>query len=136
MTTIFVDAVYWIATLDVRDTWHNAARNARQTLGTVSLVTTDEILVEVLNTFSGHGEYLRYMASGMIYRLRRDPHVLVVEQSRASFDAGLIMYETRHDKGYSLVDCISMNTMRRLGLSDALTHDRHFAQEGFKVLIH
>jgi len=41
----------------------------------------------------------------------------------------------RPDKGYSLVDCISMQTMRREGITDALTHDRHFEQEGFRALL-
>jgi predicted nucleic acid-binding protein len=45
------------------------------------------------------------------------------------------MYDARHDKGYSLVDCISMITMRRMGIDKILTHDRHFAQEGCEVLI-
>ena len=36
--------------------------------------------------------------------------------------------------GYSLVDCISMQTMRQQGLTEALTNDRHFEQEGFRAL--
>lgn len=48
---------------------------------------------------------------------------------------GLPLYERRPDKGYSLVDCISMNVMRRLRLRQVLTNDRHFAQEGFTVLL-
>ncbi len=34
------------------------------------------------------------------------------------------------DKGYSLVDCISMNTMYDYGITQALTSNRHFEQEG------
>jgi uncharacterized protein len=41
----------------------------------------------------------------------------------------------RPGKGYSLTDCISMQTMRREGISDALTNDRHFEQEGFRALL-
>jgi predicted nucleic acid-binding protein len=33
-----------------------------------------------------------------------------------------------------MIDCISMATMRREGLTDALTNDKHFEQEGFKAL--
>jgi predicted nucleic acid-binding protein len=60
--------------------------------------------------------------------------VRVIEQSRSSFLSGLDFYQSRPDKGYSLVDCISMQTMRREGLTDALTNDRHFEQEGFRAL--
>ena len=62
------------------------------------------------------------------------PGVLVIPQSRASFLAGLGLYERRPDKGYSLTDCISMQTMRREGITEALTNDRHFEQEGFRAL--
>jgi predicted nucleic acid-binding protein len=47
---------------------------------------------------------------------------------------GLALYRARPDKGYSLTDCISMQTMRREGLMDVLTNDRHFEQEGFRAL--
>jgi predicted nucleic acid-binding protein len=47
---------------------------------------------------------------------------------------GLGLYEKRLDKGYSLTDCISMNTMRRLSIDTVLTNDRHFVQEGFRIL--
>ncbi|MFN0095717.1 MAG: hypothetical protein ACKVVT_13190 [Dehalococcoidia bacterium] len=47
---------------------------------------------------------------------------------------GLALYEARLDKGYSLVDCISMVTMRELGITDVLSGDRHFAREGFTLI--
>lgn len=48
---------------------------------------------------------------------------------------GFTLYQARLDKGYSLTDCISMQTKRQLGMIDVLTHDKHFAQEGFGVLL-
>jgi hypothetical protein len=51
-----------------------------------------------------------------------------------SLSAGLDLYATRLDKGYSMTDCISMQAMRREGLTDVLTNDRHFEQEGFRAL--
>ena len=44
------------------------------------------------------------------------------------------LYAARPDKGYSLADCISMQTMRKEGLTEVLTNDRHFEQEGFRAL--
>jgi predicted nucleic acid-binding protein len=58
-----------------------------------------------------------------------------VPQSRASFLSGLQLYRARPDKGYSLTDCVSMQTMRREGLTEVLTNDRHFEQEGFHTLL-
>ncbi len=47
--------------------------------------------------------------------------------------AGLKRYQRRLGKGYSLVDRTSMNAIRRLGIREILTDDRHFAQEGFRL---
>jgi predicted nucleic acid-binding protein len=63
-----------------------------------------------------------------------DPTVRVIPQSHDSFIAGFKLFRSRPDKGYSLTDCISMQTMRREGLTEALTNDRHFEQEGFRAL--
>ena len=41
----------------------------------------------------------------------------------------------RSDKGYSLCDAVSFVLMRRGGLDDALTTDRHVDQEGFRRLL-
>ena len=67
-------------------------------------------------------------------RILSAPGVRVVPQSRESFLSRISLYAQRPDKGYSLTDCISMQTMRREGLTQALTNDRHFEQEGFRAL--
>lgn len=65
-----------------------------------------------------------------------DSGIEVVAQSHESFLAGLALYERRRpDKQYSLVDCISMNVMRKKRIREILTHDRHFSQEGFLRLL-
>jgi predicted nucleic acid-binding protein len=63
-----------------------------------------------------------------------DPAVHIIPQSHESFLSGFELYAARPDKGYSLTDCISMQTMRREGLTQVLTNDRHFEQEGFRAL--
>jgi len=55
--------------------------------------------------------------------------VQIVSQTTDSFSAGLNLYRARLDKGYSLTDCISMETMRHEGITDVLTNDAHFEQE-------
>ncbi|MDY6803818.1 MAG: hypothetical protein SXA11_08435 [Cyanobacteriota bacterium] len=64
-----------------------------------------------------------------------DANVEVVYQSYDLFNAGLQLYEQRLDKGYSMVDCISMVVMRYRSLTEVLTHDQHFKQEGFTILL-
>jgi len=41
----------------------------------------------------------------------------------------------REDKTYSLCDAVSFVLMRQRGMTDALTTDRHFEQEGFVRLL-
>jgi predicted nucleic acid-binding protein len=66
--------------------------------------------------------------------LRNDPVIEVLPQTRADFDAALALYEARSDKGYSLTDCRSIVALRALGVSEVLTNDHHFTQEGFTIL--
>lgn len=98
------------------------------------IVTTDEVLAECLTFFATAPEQVRRKAVINARRILADPDVRVVPQSRESFLSGMDLYEARPDKGYSLVDCISMQTMRKERLTDVLTNDRHFEQEGFRAL--
>ena len=66
--------------------------------------------------------------------MRSDPDVDVLPQTRADFDAALALYEARPDKEYSMTDCRSMVAMTDHRLTEVLTHDHHFTQEGFTIL--
>jgi uncharacterized protein len=79
-------------------------------------------------------EYLRREVTANVEAILIDPGVRVVPQTHDSFATGFDLYRTRPDKGYSLTDCISMQTMRREGLTEVLTNDRHFEQKGFRAL--
>lgn len=135
MNAIFADTFYWIALLNPRDSAHNHVLTISRSLGRVELVTTEEVLTEVLNYFAGFGSEVRHRAVQAVSATlgRSDVHVL--PQSTNSFRGGLDLYASRLDKGYSLTDCISMATMKREGLTDVLTGDDHFRQEGFHALL-
>ncbi len=130
MNRAFADTVYWVARINPRDHWHAGFKAA----GPMPLVTTDEILDEVLAHFSAYGPAMRLRAGRIIRQILNHPDVEVVPQSRQSFLDGLALYESRLDKDYSLTDCIAMLTMRQRGLTDVLTRDAHFAQEGFTLV--
>ena len=131
---VFADTFYWIAIVDPRDQWRRATDLVAPLLGEVRLVTTEEVLTEVLAFFAGRPEF-RESAAALARDLESDPSVDVVPQTHESFLRGLDLYERRADKGYSLVDCISMVTMRERGITDVLSGDQHFRQEGFVPLI-
>jgi predicted nucleic acid-binding protein len=127
---VFADTSYWIALTDATDAAHERAGQFMN-----EIVTTDEVLGEYLTFFCAAPEYMRRKAAINVTAILEDPAVRVIPQSRESFLAGLDLYRARPDKGYSLTDCVSMQTMRREGLIEALTNDRHFGQEGFRPLL-
>lgn len=135
MRLVFADTLYWGAVLHPLDQYRTQVIRAREALGDIGLVTTDEVLTELLDGLAQRGSHLREAASRAVRTILNDRRVTVHPQSRESFLAGLRLYEQRDDKGYSLVDCISMTTMRRQGISEVLTNDRHFMQEGFQILL-
>jgi predicted nucleic acid-binding protein len=130
-----VDTNYWVATINPHDQLHARAAEVRATTVSAGLVTTEAVLIEVLNYFSAHGAGARQKAAEVVRKILLRPDVEVVVQTKDSFLAGFSLYEARLDKGYSLTDCISMCVMRAHDITDVLTHDRHFEQEGFTVLL-
>lgn len=124
-----------VASIAPGDPWYAPTLQAVAALGSVHLVTTEEVLVEFLSAYAGRGAYLRQEALRAVRAILDNAHVTVRPQTYESFMKGLAFYASRADKAYSLVDCISMDTMRQMGLTEVLTNDHHFTQEGFTILI-
>ncbi len=135
MKPLFADTFYWIAVTDWRESSHAAALALTTERQAAGLVTTDEVLTEFFAFFSNAPEPMRRWVAKTARDAISSRDVRVIPQSRESFLSGLDLYTARPDKGYSLVDCISMQTMRRLGLTEVLTNDRHFVREGFTALL-
>ncbi len=135
MKRVFADAHYWVAIINDQDQSHAAAKAISRTLQGVTIFTTEETLTEVLAFFCEQGQHLRQLTTATVRSLATDPMIRIVPQSHQSFLTGLALYEGRSDKGYSLTDCISMLVMRQEGITDILTHDNHFTQEGFTKLL-
>jgi predicted nucleic acid-binding protein len=134
VTVVFADTFYWAALTYVSDPAHAKAVDLSRSLAVDRIVTTDEVLGEYLTFFAGAIPNLRDRVGRNVAALIDSLDIRVVPQSRETFLAGLKLYRARPDKGYSLVDCISMQTMRKEGLTEVLTNDRHFEQEGFRAL--
>jgi uncharacterized protein len=134
MPRVFADTFYWLALANARDQWHEAAKRLSAGLAGASLVTTEEVLIEVLTWFASHGPRGRGHAVATVRSILQDSGSRVVPQTHEGFLAALELYEQRLDKQYSMTDCISMQTMRSLGLTEVLTRDEHFSQEGFRIL--
>jgi predicted nucleic acid-binding protein len=124
-----------MALLARRDPWHaRVAAFSHTLMATEQIVTSDAVLTEVLAALSAAGEHLRHEAVVLVDALLHDAQVQVVETSRGAFLEGVALYRARPDKASSLTDCLSMQVMRREGLTEVLTNDHHFIQEGFRIL--
>jgi predicted nucleic acid-binding protein len=129
----FADTFYWVALIPRKDASNRAVLEFSRTLASAVLVTTDEVLTEVL-AFCSSDRLLRREAAITLRGILAARNVRVIPQSREGFLDGLTLYEDRPDKGYSLADCISMQIMHREGLTDVLSNDRQFEQEGFRTV--
>jgi predicted nucleic acid-binding protein len=130
---VFADTFYWIALTNPGDSHFQGVQRFDDLLSQGSVYTTEEVLAEVLTFFAADSR-LRIRAVETVREILSDPAVHIIPQSHESFLSGLDLYAARPDKGYSLVDCISMQTMRKERLTEVLTNDRHFEQEGFRAL--
>ena len=131
-----MDSFYLTALIMEEDQWHNACRQTMQSLGNnIRFVTTYEVLTEFLASVSRARPETRLRAVATVRDIIADPNITLVEQSHDLFTRGLELYATRPDKRYSLTDCISMTVMREMNITEVLTHDRDFENEGFVRLI-
>jgi len=64
-----------------------------------------------------------------------DTSIEVVWVDADLHESALALLENRPDKSYSLCDAVSFVIMRERGITEALTTDRHFEQEGFVRLL-
>jgi hypothetical protein len=133
-TELFLDTSGLYALIDRQDAHHTTTRRlVEERLRTgYRLVTADAVVSETLTLArmrAGPAAALRVLdllALSVGIRLER--------LSEARFDAAKAFFR-RHtaDHGYSFVDCTSLVIMRDLGLSVALTTDRHFIEAGFSA---
>ena len=135
MNRLFSDTLYFTALINPKDQWHQPAVEVEPLVESVDLVTTEEVLIELLNFYSEFGKRMRFEVATFVRQLLLNPKFEIIGRSEVNFLNGLELYESRLDKSYSLTDCISMNVCRQLGITEILTHDHHFAQEGFKILL-
>ncbi len=134
MKQTFADTSYWVAYLWLEDQWRKAALEASDKIADAGIVTTESVLIEVLNYFSEFRYDIKEKIAIAVEEILQDDETLVLQHRHEDFLKALQLYKSRLDKGYSLTDCISMNAMREFGITEILTNDGHFNQEGFTKL--
>ena len=132
MNAVFLDTVGMIAVWDAADEWHSAAEVAYQRLLSQgrSLVTTEMVLLECGNAAARRPYRSRVNALRQLLveeQLLVSPTPEEVEEAWAAYGRG--------EAGEAgIVDHLSFRVMRRLGLTEVFTNDRHFQAAGFVTL--
>jgi predicted nucleic acid-binding protein len=135
MTRVFADTGYWIALLNPRDALHEKARQASTGLGRTRIITSEFVLVEVLNAFASKGDLPRRAACVLVDKIRSNPNAEIVSMTSSAFRHAVERYRSRGDKTWGLTDCASFLIMEEKGITEALSADRDFQQAGFKALL-
>ena len=134
MREVFADTSYWIALLSARDELHAKATNLSLEFVNAHIVTSEMVLIEVLNGFSEKPASWRLAAAKLAGDILHSSSIEVVPQE-GLFEQALARYRDFADKKWSVTDCASFLIMETHGIKAALTYDHHFTQAGFQALM-
>jgi uncharacterized protein len=129
---VFLDTVGLVALWDARDQWHDASASAFQKVSSEGAVavTTDLVLLECGNALSR--TTIRLAVYRLWERLLGENRLIIVE--RWEIENAWREYGMGTVGQAGIVDIISFNIMRRFGIGEAFTNDRHFKTAGFVTL--
>ncbi len=130
--SVFVDTSAVFAFLDADDRNHQAAKSAWSELAREreTIIASNYVLVE---TVALVGRRLGLQAV-------RDLQTLIVPVLQVFWvdeplhERAIAALLTASKRDLSLVDCVSFEIMRRLGLGRAFAFDSHFASQGFQCV--
>ena len=130
--TTFVDTSALYAILDADDQQHGPARQTWAALlsETADLVASNYVVVETTALVQHR------LGMEAVRTLQEDvlPVIRIEWVSETTHQGGITALLTAARRQLSLVDCVSFELMRRLGIRRVLAFDEHFAEQGFEVV--
>jgi predicted nucleic acid-binding protein len=133
---IFADTNYWVALFNPKDSlFARSVYYSESTPSTEPIVTSQVILGEVIEQFAKKSIFIKEHILRFIAELDRDSRIIIEPMTPKLFEDTIAFYRRHLDKEWGFVDCSSFVIMKRRGIKDALTYDRHFIQAGFKALL-
>ena len=130
--TVFVDTSAFYALLDAGDRHHQAAKQAWVALvrEAANLASSNYVIVETTALLQNRlgMEAVRAFQEDIL------PVVRVEWVDDLTHRTGVTALLTAGRRQLSLVDCVSFDLMRRLGIQRALAFDEHFGEQGFEVI--
>lgn len=136
MKQVFVDSGAFFALLVADDAFHKQSVDLfrRADSERWQLVTTNLVVVETYTLLLARTRRGRYNAIAFLDSL--DTSDCSVERVSADDEvAGIAIVRAHQDKTYSLCDAISFAVMERLGITEAVSFDRHFREYGKFMLL-
>ncbi|MFO0965498.1 MAG: PIN domain-containing protein [Gemmataceae bacterium] len=129
-SAVFLDTSGWIAFLNKDDEWHEKALLLMEDIHQSgrTLVTTDSVLAETGNGLARTPARKLFVASVRSFQSSLGCRIETVGPTL--LEDALSLYEAAHDKTWGLIDCASFVLMKREGMQDAFTADRHFPAGG------
>lgn len=130
--SVYIDTSALFAVLDADDRHHKKAKKTWTMLITEeeTIVCSNYILIETFALVQNRLglEAVRILQEDII------PVLTVEWVDEATHRAGVTGVLSAMRKKLSLVDCISFDVMRRLGIKKAFAFDPHFKEQGFLTL--
>ncbi len=132
MNDVFLDTVGMIAVWDDTDQWHSGAKAAYAVLLSQGrkLVTTQLVLCECGNASARR----TYRSDVCDLRKTLLQEGWLIEPTAQDIEEAWAAYERGEAGQAGVVDHVSFQVMRRLGIAEAFTNDKHFQAAGFSVL--
>lgn len=128
----FIDTSYFLALVNSRDKYHQAAKKAAAQVAP-PFITSDAVLFELGNALARPPH--RRLAIQALRQIRTDATIKIVHMDAALLSQIVAFYQARADKAWGMTDCASFVIMQQLGIQKALTADSHFEQAGFTRLL-
>jgi predicted nucleic acid-binding protein len=130
--TFFLDTSCFLSLLDADDEHHSRAKAKWEDLISkrVTLVCSNYILVETFALI----QHRLGMEAVRAFQEDVVPLLTIEWVNESIHQTGVMSMLAADKKRLSLVDCISFNIMRKLGIKSAFALDRHFKEQGFECI--
>lgn len=129
---MLLDTSGLLALLDAREPLHSHARAAYA--AATSRLTHAFVLAELVALGNARGLPEKPLLE-FLMRLVANPDIKIVWPDQLLTSQAMSLLLARQGRGYSLCDAVSFMLMRAHNISEALTTDKHFEDEGFQRLL-
>lgn len=124
--------MFVVGLVNRRDQYHRQALELSERLEGSSFLTTDVVLLEIGNALA---KGYKQESIKIINEFLQSEDTEIIHLNPELFQQAFKLYQTRHDKEWGFIDCVSFVVMQEKGILQALTFDKHFAQAGFQPLM-